>query len=853
MVKVWGLGTVVTIAILFVACSIHVAYAQTDDKIAGNHTVISDDCLPSDYNTTYSADCIPEFVEDLSEVQMKCMINNGTIIENCISMPEENCDPGDAECLADHTGMSLAGPVSIAALYPFDSTEDVMGKTIVTAMDLAVADFNKYLVDREAAWWLDLKHGNTAANPVTALTQMQVLDRQGIDLIVGSMTDSSLQNIKYYADEHNMLLVSCCSTSVNLAIADDSVFRLVPDDMSQITPLIRIFEDVGIEAIVPVWGGEPYGDILHSALTSAFKERGGFVYSGLRYNPDTPEFSREVDLLSEYVQEAVDAYGTERIAIVVVSFDRIDPLMQEAAHHDVLGDVRWFGLQTYVGSPIFTDPDALTFANKVSFTYVKFSPGAGDLHNSVTQRIINLTSYAPMAPAYSIYDAIWIIGKSIEVTNSTDARTVRGALQSVSDKHDGALYRTALNDNGDLLLANYGIWQIQNSTQVEVGMYVAEQEIIAAALQPVGEIKIGSLYSLSEEHRSLEYNALSGTRMGIYDFNLFLDRIGVNWTLSLISKDPGSNATDILESAEMLLVDGIDIVLGPIDDDRVNHVLPYTDANNMMLFSCCSTANELAIAGDSLHRLAPSHKHLGSAMGTMFEIQGIDAVVPLWRNTEYGRALLNATQIGFQTGGGVIDTGISYEPHTMNFSASVSALADKVQRFVEQYGDERVAVFLVSYDESVQIMQAASDYDILGNVRWFGSEMLSKNNLIINDVVSNEFANKVAFTTIQINDRSHFYEHLEQQLDERYGLEPTAVTYRSYNAPWLIGLSVLMTGMDSAESVREVIDDVIVYSNGFSVAKNLNDVGDLIVQDSTMWTVHGDGWKNSGHYPVYDD
>lgn len=853
MVKVWALGTVVTIAILFVACFAHMAHAQAEDEIVRNNTVISDNCQPSSYNATDNVDCIPDLAKSLSEIQMKCMINNGTFTDNCISTPEENCNPDDTECLVDHTRLSLAGPVSIAALYPFDSKQEVIGKTIVTAMELAVADFNEYLVDREAAWWLDLRHGNTAANPVTALTRMQVLDRQGIDLIVGSMTDSSLQNIKYYADENNMLLVSCCSTSINLAIADDSVFRLVPDDMHQITPLIRIFEDVGIEAIVPVWGGEPYGDILHGALTSAFKERGGFVYSGLRYNPDTPEFSREVDLLSEYVQEAVDAYGTERIAIVVVSFDRIDPLMQRAAHHDILGDVRWFGLQTYADSSTFADPNTLTFANKVSFTYVKFSPGGGDLYNSVTQRIINLTSYAPMASAYSMYDAIWIIGKSIEAANSTDARAVGGVLPSVSDKYDGALYRTVLNDNGDLSLANYGIWQIQNSTQIEVGMYVAEQEIIATALQPVGEIKIGSLYSLAKEHMSLEYDALSGTRMGIDDFNSFLDRIGANWTLSLVSKDPGSNATDILENTEMLLADGIDIVLGPIDDDRVNHVLPYTDANNMMLFSCCSTANELAIADDSLFRLAPSHKHLGSAMGTMFEIQGIDAVVPLWRNTEYGRALLNATQIGFQIGGGVVDNGISYEPDTMNFSAPVSALAAEVQRFVEQYGDEHVAVFLISYDESVQIMQTASDYDILGNVRWFGSEMLSKNDLIINDVVSNEFANRVAFTTIQINDRSPFYEHLGQRFGEQYGLKPTAVTYRAYSAPWLVGLSVLMTGMDSAESVKEVIGDVILYSDGFSVGKSLNDVGDLIVQDSIMWTVHGNEWRNLGHYPVYDD
>lgn len=851
MVKVGALGAAIMIAILFTAFSASTIYAQAEDDLVGNSTATEDNCPVSGYNATGNSDCMLVPTETSDNTPAQCITPNGTYIDDCVAIVEAGCNPDDIECLVDYTGLSIAGPVSIAALYPFDSEQGTVDRTVIDAMQLAAADFNKYLEERKATWWLDLKPADTAANPVTALTQVQMFDEQGIDLLVGAMTDSSLQNVKDYANGHNMLLISCCSTSLDLAIADDSVFRFVPEDTHQINPLIRVFKDDGIEAIVPVWAGESYDDTMHNSLAAAFKDKGGFVYSGLRYNPDTPEFSREIDLLDEYVQEAVDAYGAERIAIVVVSFDRIEPLMQEAMHHTILGDVRWFGLQTYSASPVFTDRDALTFANKVRLTYVQFSPGGGSIHNSMTQHMTKLTSHTPVASAYSMYDAIWVLGKSIEAANSTDAASVKAVLQSVSDKYDGVLYRTALNDNGDLLLANYGIWQIQKNVPVEVGLYVAEQEIIAPTLQPSGDVQIGSLYVAADEH-SLGYDALVGTRLGVDNFNLFLDRLGANWTMTLVSKDLENNATDVLRNTEMLLADGIDIVLGPADDSIIRHILPYTDANNMILLSCCSSANELAVVDDSLFRLAPTSKHLGNAMGTMFEIQGIDVAVPMWSNSEYGRELLHATQMSFQVGNGIIADGISYEPDTANFSVPVSSLADEVRHFVEQYGVEHVAVFLIASDESVQIMQTASDHDILGDVRWFASEMLSKSDLIIDDAISNEFANKVMFTTMQINDRSSFDAHMAQQLDEQYGLKPTAVVHRAYSAPWLVGLSILMTGTDDAESIKGVIADVILHSDRLSDT-SLNDAGDLNIRDSIMWTVHGDEWRNSGHYTVFVD
>ncbi len=83
---------------------------------------------------------------------------------------------------------------------------------------------------------------DSATNPVIALEKLTSLNAKGIKIIVGPETSSNIRNIKGYADSNNMMLISCCSSAPALAIPNDSVFRLVPDDSNQGSAIAKLMQ-----------------------------------------------------------------------------------------------------------------------------------------------------------------------------------------------------------------------------------------------------------------------------------------------------------------------------------------------------------------------------------------------------------------------------------------------------------------------------------------------------------------------------------------------------------------------------------------------------------------------------------
>ncbi len=121
---------------------------------------------------------------------------------------------------------------------------------------------------------------DSATNPVIALEKLTSLNAKGIDIIIGPETSSNIRNVKGYADSNDMLMVSCCSSSPALAIPNDSVYRLVPDDSNQGTALAKLLSHQGIDVMVPVWRADTWGDGLRDATVESFTSRGGMVSDG---------------------------------------------------------------------------------------------------------------------------------------------------------------------------------------------------------------------------------------------------------------------------------------------------------------------------------------------------------------------------------------------------------------------------------------------------------------------------------------------------------------------------------------------------------------------------------------------
>ena len=178
---------------------------------------------------------------------------------------------------------SLEGEIAIGLLLPVTGDLSSHGEENKVGSLLGVADFNTYLEEQGESWSLKVISEDTATGPVIALEKAQALKARGVDIVIGPEASSNVRSVMGYANANNMLLLSCCSTAPAHAIADDNVFRLVPDDTKQGVAIGKLLQEDDIEHIVPVWRGDTWGDGLSAETIKSFTERGGSASEGIRY------------------------------------------------------------------------------------------------------------------------------------------------------------------------------------------------------------------------------------------------------------------------------------------------------------------------------------------------------------------------------------------------------------------------------------------------------------------------------------------------------------------------------------------------------------------------------------------
>ena len=160
---------------------------------------------------------------------------------------------------------------------------------------------------------------------------------------------------KQYAEINDIILLSYASTSPSLSNEGDNLLRLVPDDTYQGKVIAERMINDGIKVIVPLWRGDIYGNGLYNSTKSNFEKLGGKVEEGIKYQPYTGKFAtslhrinfimwnQDLEKLSAIVSDAVRKYGVNSVAVYVISFDEITPILIQSPLFDILDKVRWYG------------------------------------------------------------------------------------------------------------------------------------------------------------------------------------------------------------------------------------------------------------------------------------------------------------------------------------------------------------------------------------------------------------------------------------------------------------------------------------------------------------------------------
>ena len=355
------------------------------------------------------------------------------------------------------------------------------------------------------------------------------------------------------------------------------------------------------------------------------------------------------------------------------------------------------------------------------------------------------------------------------------------------------------------------------------------------------QLVVGALLSLTGPGRTLGQTSEAALELAADDLNAQLSAANSPTRVSLRIQDTGLDPSTALARLTALADEGVRIFIGPQSSSEVTALKSFADSKGVVVLSQGSTAGSLSIPDDNVFRLVPDDAEEGAAMVELLREDGIQTVVPLWREDAGNQGLHDAVQRLFQQAGGTVTGGASYAPGTTDFTAPLATVRSEIEAAVAAGGATTVAVYFAAFEESAAAIFAAASADpAFSQVRWYGGDGMVQSSLVVADPNAAGFAAATEFRapTYGLDDQL-----LQDDADligaigARSGLPADAFTLAAYDALHLATLAYAQVGLGSVPNYRaELIRQASTYS-GATGATTLNANGDRAVGDYDFYQV----------------
>jgi len=476
--------------------------------------------------------------------------------------------------------------IVFGALLPLTGDLSASGESTQAALELAVSDINGYLSNIDAETRVRLIIEDTGTDPVVALEKLKSLVKNGVKIVIGPDSSGEVEAVKAYADEENILIISHASTAPSLAISGDNIFRFVPDDTHQAEAVATLMWQDGIRAIIAMYRGDVWGDDLFQAAKDNFEKLGGTVINGIRYEPETTDFTVEMEAMDSNVTQAVAQYGIRSVAVYLLSFEEVVSIFNQAQNYPILSSLNWYGSDsTALSNALIKNSQAAQFAIKTNFINPMYGAESGPVRDNIKEKITR----DPEVYSLAAYDALWVAVKACLATQTKDIEALRNALWQEAESYHGTTGWTVLNDAGDRMSGDYIFWVLRDESGVfawdtqaryefrpdSVGNLVFESEPLLAP-----ELKVLVVHSYHESwgwNQDIQNGIIEGLgRQGYTEGQDFeLEAFYMDTKITYITpeqiQERGSMALDIIREYEP------DIVFVN-DDDALKYVaVAYTE------------------------------------------------------------------------------------------------------------------------------------------------------------------------------------------------------------------------------------------------------------------------------------
>jgi branched-chain amino acid transport system substrate-binding protein len=331
-------------------------------------------------------------------------------------------------------------------------------ETAVPLVDeILTPDYNAYLaklgMDTTMEYLIDDATGQAAVH----LEKVQGYKSMDINVFIGGGWSSQAQAALSYCNDNDMLMWSSSSTSPLLAIADDNLYRMCPDDTIQAPAIAQMLVSHGIHAIVLIQRGDAWADGIYNYLEPAYTAKGGVITEKIRYAGEATEFSNYLQTAEGIAEAAVAEYGAEHVGVEIISFAEFVVMITQAQDYPTLYSLVWFGSDgTTLSQQACDDSPVQVDHLRIYSTYA--APAESEKFNDLYDRYYALVSQPFGYYSACTYDIGWVLTESIMNSQSLDANVLIPIQHDTAFNNFGASGWNRLNDAGDRYGSNYQIW-----------------------------------------------------------------------------------------------------------------------------------------------------------------------------------------------------------------------------------------------------------------------------------------------------------------------------------------------------------------------------------------------------------
>src|SRR4030042_1186086 len=265
--------------------------------------------------------------------------------------------------------------------------------------ELMAKDYNAYAAklgyDVEFQYLIDDATGQGAVH----LEKVQGFKSMDINVFIGGGWTSQASAALSYVNDNDMLMWSASSTSPLLAILDDNLYRMCPDDTVQAPAISRMIQSMGVKYVVVIQRGDAWADGIWNFFQPHFEANGGVILERIRYAGEATEFANYLQQAEDKVSAAVAQYGAEMVGIEIISFQEAVTMVTQAEDFPVIYRLKWFGSDGTSLTQKFLD-DAPTQSTHLRIYSTLAAPAESSKYTDLYDRY-----FATVSQPYGYYTA----------------------------------------------------------------------------------------------------------------------------------------------------------------------------------------------------------------------------------------------------------------------------------------------------------------------------------------------------------------------------------------------------------------------------------------------------------------